>query len=80
MIVDLPATSTSVIAKKLVTLRTHGGSLALGRVLTLVVVTDDTGDTEAAIEAANSASRQHPWGSSSPGTRRPAGNTPRRGR
>ncbi|HEY9418450.1 MAG TPA: glucose-6-phosphate dehydrogenase assembly protein OpcA [Pseudonocardia sp.] len=60
MIVDLPATSTSVIAKKLVTLRTHGGSLALGRVLTLVVVTDDTGDTEAAIEAANSASRQHP--------------------
>jgi len=60
MIVDLPATSTSVIAKKLVTLRTRGGSLALGRVLTLVVVTDDTGDTEAAIEAANSASRQHP--------------------
>jgi glucose-6-phosphate dehydrogenase assembly protein OpcA len=60
MIVDLPSTSTSVIAKKLVTLRTQGGALALGRVLTLVVVTDDTTDTEDAIEAANSASKQHP--------------------
>jgi glucose-6-phosphate dehydrogenase assembly protein OpcA len=60
VIVDLPSTTTSVIAKKLVTLRTHGGSLALGRVLTLVVVTDDTADTEDAIEAANAASRLHP--------------------
>jgi glucose-6-phosphate dehydrogenase assembly protein OpcA len=60
MIVDLPSTSTSVIAKKLVTMRTQGGALALGRVLTLVVVTDDTTDTEDAIEAANSASKQHP--------------------
>ncbi|HTK64526.1 MAG TPA: glucose-6-phosphate dehydrogenase assembly protein OpcA [Pseudonocardia sp.] len=60
MIVDLPSTSTSVVAKRLVTLRTHGGALALGRVLTLVVVTDDTTDTEDAIEAANAASRLHP--------------------
>ncbi|MDQ2708421.1 MAG: glucose-6-phosphate dehydrogenase assembly protein OpcA [Actinomycetota bacterium] len=60
MIVDMPATSTSQVAKRLVTLRTQGGALALGRVLTLVVVTDDAADTESAIEAANTASRQHP--------------------
>lgn len=60
MITDLPATSTSLVAKKLVMLRTQGGALALGRVLTLVVVTDDSTDTESAIEAANSASRLHP--------------------
>lgn len=56
----MPSTSTSQVAKKLVALRTSGGALALGRVLTLVVVTDDGDDTETSIEAANSASRQHP--------------------
>ncbi len=60
MIVDMPGTSTSQVAKRLVTLRTQGGALALGRVLTLVVITDDAADTESAIEAANTASRQHP--------------------
>jgi glucose-6-phosphate dehydrogenase assembly protein OpcA len=34
--------------------------LALGRVLTLVIVTDDGSSIEGAIEAANSASREHP--------------------
>ncbi|MBV9314620.1 MAG: glucose-6-phosphate dehydrogenase assembly protein OpcA [Pseudonocardia sp.] len=60
MIVDMPATSTSQVSKKLVQLREQGGVLALGRVLTLVVVTDDTTSTENAIESANAASRQHP--------------------
>jgi glucose-6-phosphate dehydrogenase assembly protein OpcA len=60
MIVDMPATTTSQVAKKLVALRTQGGALALGRVLTLVVVTEDSVDTESAIESANAASRQHP--------------------
>jgi glucose-6-phosphate dehydrogenase assembly protein OpcA len=60
MIVDMPATSTSLVNKKLVELREKGGALALGRVLTFVVVTDDSTNTEEVIEAANEASRQHP--------------------
>jgi glucose-6-phosphate dehydrogenase assembly protein OpcA len=60
MIVDLPSSSTSAVNKKLVELRESGGVLALGRVLTLVVVTDDGSAIEQAIEAGNSASREHP--------------------
>ena len=59
MIIDLPSTTTSAVNKKLVDLRDTGGAIALGRVLTLIIVTDDAG-AEAAIEAANSASREHP--------------------
>lgn len=60
MIVDLPSSSSSQVNRKLVELRERGGVLALGRVLTLVVVTDDGGDIEGAIDAANQASREHP--------------------
>jgi glucose-6-phosphate dehydrogenase assembly protein OpcA len=60
VIVDLPSTTVSTVNKKLVELRESGGVLALGRVLTLVIVTDDGGAIESAIEAANSASREHP--------------------
>lgn len=60
MIVDLPSSTTSAVNKKLVELRERGGVLALGRVLTLVIVTDDGGRTEEAVEAANAASREHP--------------------
>jgi hypothetical protein len=60
MIVDLPSSSTSAVNKKIVELREKGGVLALGRVLTLVIVTDDSGALEDAIEAANAASREHP--------------------
>ena len=59
MIVDLPDTTTSKISKKLMSLREQGGVIALGRVLTLVVVTR-SGLEEEAIEAANEASREHP--------------------
>ncbi|SDQ44241.1 glucose-6-phosphate dehydrogenase assembly protein OpcA [Quadrisphaera sp. DSM 44207] len=59
MIVDMPNTSTGAIAKRLVDLRETGGAVALGRVLTLVVPTDDE-RAEAAIAAANEASREHP--------------------
>ncbi len=59
MIIDLPSTSTSAINKALVDLRDSGGAVALGRVLTLVVVTDDA-HAEDAIQAANEASREHP--------------------
>ncbi|MFP5334673.1 MAG: glucose-6-phosphate dehydrogenase assembly protein OpcA [Actinomycetes bacterium] len=59
MIVDLPQTTTSAISRSLVDLRDSGGAVALGRVLTLVIPTDEP-DAEAAIQAANDASREHP--------------------
>ena len=59
MIVDLPSTTTANISKKLIALRQDVGAMALSRVLTLVVVTDEQG-ADAAIDTANTASRQHP--------------------
>lgn len=59
MIVDLPDTTVSKIARSLVSVREEGGAVALGRVLTLVIVTAH-GLQEEAIEAANAASREHP--------------------
>ena len=59
MIVDLPDTTTSKVSKKIMSLREQGGVIALGRVLTLVVVTK-SGLEEEAIEAANEASWEHP--------------------
>lgn len=60
MIIDLPSTTTSTVNKKLVELRESGGAVALGRVLTLVIVTGDGTETEQSIQAANDASREHP--------------------
>jgi len=59
VIVDLPDTTVSKIARSLVSVREEGGAVALGRVLTLVIVTTH-GLEEEAIEAANDASREHP--------------------
>ncbi|GAB3285896.1 glucose-6-phosphate dehydrogenase assembly protein OpcA [Sinomonas notoginsengisoli] len=59
MIIDLPNTTTSKISKEITNLRHRGGVVALGRVLTLVVITRH-GFEEEAIEAANEASREHP--------------------
>jgi glucose-6-phosphate dehydrogenase assembly protein OpcA len=59
VIIDLPNTTTSKISKEITTLRQRGGVVALGRVLTLVVITRH-GFEEEAIEAANEASREHP--------------------
>jgi glucose-6-phosphate dehydrogenase assembly protein OpcA len=60
VIIDLPSTTTSQVNNKLVQLRQEGGAITLGRVLTLVIVTDDGTRTEEAIDAANDASREHP--------------------
>ncbi|MBO0840512.1 MAG: glucose-6-phosphate dehydrogenase assembly protein OpcA [Sciscionella sp.] len=60
MIIDLPSTTASAINHKLVELREEGGATTLGRVLTLVVVTDDGPHVEEAVDAANDASREHP--------------------
>lgn len=59
MIVDLPDTTTAAISARLVRLRADTGSMALSRVLTLLVVVD-AAHADAAIETANDASRQHP--------------------
>lgn len=59
MIIDLPATTTSGVSRKLVQLRNDVGAMALGRVLTLVIVVDDE-HADSVIECATEASRQHP--------------------
>ncbi|WP_115788442.1 glucose-6-phosphate dehydrogenase assembly protein OpcA [Arthrobacter silvisoli] len=59
MIIDLRTTTTSKISKKILSLREQGGVTALGRVLTLVVITR-SGLEEEIIEAAAMASREHP--------------------
>jgi glucose-6-phosphate dehydrogenase assembly protein OpcA len=59
VIIDLPDTDTGAVARELVELRESGGAVALGRVLTLIIVTDDARPEEA-IRAANDASREHP--------------------
>lgn len=60
MIIDIPATTTGAVNKRLVQVREAGGAVTLGRVLTLVVSTDDDEGAESVIEAANEASREHP--------------------
>ncbi|MBL3687109.1 OpcA protein [Leucobacter zeae] len=59
MIESLPNTSVSEVAKRLVSMRQESGVSALGRVLTLVIAASGELD-EAAIEAANHASNEHP--------------------
>jgi glucose-6-phosphate dehydrogenase assembly protein OpcA len=59
VIIDLPGTTTQALNNKLVHLREDGGAVALGRVMTLVIVTEDV-EAESAINAANEASREHP--------------------
>lgn len=59
MIVEMQDTTTSKISKELVTMRRAGGSSALSRVLTLLVITR-AGFEEDAISAAALASREHP--------------------
>jgi glucose-6-phosphate dehydrogenase assembly protein OpcA len=59
VIIDLPDTNVSKISKALVSVRQEGGAVALGRVLTLIIVSHHGVDEEA-IEAANDASREHP--------------------
>lgn len=59
MIINLPDTTSGAVGERLVRLRDEGGAVALGRVLTLLVVAGPT-DVEEAVSAANRASREHP--------------------
>ena len=60
LIVDIPATTTAEVGKKLVEVREAGGAVTIGRVLTLIVASRDPAKAERAIDAANEASREHP--------------------
>ena len=60
MIVDLPATTTNEINKKITGLREEGGAITLSRVLTLVICLESDALLEDSIDAANFASREHP--------------------
>lgn len=59
MIENLPDTTVSAVARRLVSMRVEGGVAALGRVLTLVILASSPID-EAVVEAANHASNEHP--------------------
>ncbi|NMN00619.1 OpcA protein [Bifidobacterium sp. DSM 109958] len=59
MILELPDTSTGAISRKIDELHEERGEAALGRVLTLLIVTD-TAHLEESLEVANAASREHP--------------------
>ena len=59
MIIDIPDTTTSAVAKKLVKVREEGGQVALSRVLNLVILAKPE-EIDSAIEAANAASSEHP--------------------
>jgi glucose-6-phosphate dehydrogenase assembly protein OpcA len=60
VIVNLPATNTNDVNKKIIGLREEGGAITLSRVLTLVIAPDSEEILEDSIEAANYASREHP--------------------
>jgi hypothetical protein len=62
VIVDLPDTTTTDVSKALVTLRHSVGAMAMGRVLTLLVSTDQAGADDA-LACANEATRQPPGSS-----------------
>lgn len=59
MIIDMPTTTAGQVGKRMVELREKHGAVALGRVLTLIVVADED-NAEEAIESANHASHEHP--------------------
>lgn len=59
MIIDMPGTTAGAVAKRLIKIREEGGAIALGRVLTLIIVAEEDNITEA-VDAANDASREHP--------------------
>ena len=59
MMFDLENTTASKIAAEFVRARTRAGSPAMGMVMTLIIVVPDE-DAEAAMKAAQRASREHP--------------------
>ena len=73
MIIRLEDTTSAAVASRLVTVREEGGVVALGRVLTLIVLAHGPEKVEEAIEVTNAASREHPSRVIVVNTRPPAG-------
>lgn len=71
VIIDLPQTSTSDISQRLVRLRNEHGAMALGRVMTFVLVVDedsaeddrvdDRGVVHAPVPCDRDRARKPPW-------------------
>ncbi len=59
MIIDLPATTIPELSKRIVSVRENTGAMALGRVMTLIVLVSEE-CVEDAIRAASDGTRQHP--------------------
>ncbi|RBP97843.1 OpcA protein [Bifidobacterium aemilianum] len=59
MIIDLPRTHTREVSQKVDELHEERGEAATGRVLTLLIATDER-QLEKSLEVANAASREHP--------------------
>lgn len=60
MIIELTDTTSAAVATRLVHVREEGGVVALGRVLTLIVLASGEAAIEEAIVTTNQASREHP--------------------
>lgn len=60
MRIELTNTTASKVAGELVRVREEGGMVALGRVLTLIVMAKGAKEAEKSIEATNDASHEHP--------------------
>lgn len=60
MIIELADTTSAGVAAHLVRVREEGGMVALGRVLTLIVLAAGEEEIERAITTTNEASREHP--------------------
>ncbi|MBC2681594.1 glucose-6-phosphate dehydrogenase assembly protein OpcA [Corynebacterium anserum] len=60
MIIDLPNTKTVQIVKRLRALREERGEVATGRVLTFIVVVNDSDNLDRVIASTHEASREHP--------------------
>ena len=72
MMIDLTETTTTAIRDTLMQARHQQGGRALGMVLTLVIVTDESAQYDA-VRAASQAAREHPCRVLGVITRNPAG-------
>lgn len=59
MIVDLPNTSVSAVNRRIVSIRENSGAMALGRVMTLLIVAEEE-TLEPVLQEAQNGTRQHP--------------------
>lgn len=59
MIIDLPNTSVSAVTRRIIETRENNGAMALGRVMTLIIVAEEE-TLESVLREAQDGTRQHP--------------------